>query len=39
VKIAAAMMVASPNKDALHLRLRRIGGQVRGIQRMVEDEA
>jgi DNA-binding FrmR family transcriptional regulator len=40
VKIAAAMMVGHhANKDALHLRLPRIGGQVRGIQRMVEDEA
>ncbi len=36
VKIAAAMMVRHhANKDALHLRLRRIEGQVRGIQRMV----
>jgi DNA-binding FrmR family transcriptional regulator len=39
VKIAAAMVGHHANKDALHLRLRRIGAQVRGIQRMVEDEA
>jgi DNA-binding FrmR family transcriptional regulator len=40
VKIAAAMMVGHhANKDALHLRLRRIEGQVPGIQRMVEQEA
>ena len=26
------------NKDSLHLRLRRIEGQVRGIQRMVEED-
>ena len=40
VKIAAAMMVRHhANKGALHLQLRRIEGQVRGIQRMVQDEA
>ena len=39
VKIAAAMVGHHANKDALHLRLRRIGAQVRGIQPMVEDEA
>jgi CsoR family transcriptional regulator, copper-sensing transcriptional repressor len=31
--------VESDHKDAVHKRLRRIEGQVRGLQRMVEEEA
>ena len=39
VKIAAAMMVGHhANKDALHLRLRRIDGQVRGSSGWCQDE-